>query len=88
MPAVVALPVPSGWYAVAFSDDLRPGNVLARMLGEHELVIFRTRSGVVTAMDAYCPHLGAPVLSVASDHRFRGRCCIASATCHAPIKRG
>jgi len=29
------------------------------MLAEHELIVFRTRSGAACAMDAYCPHLGA-----------------------------
>ncbi len=59
MPSVVALPIPNSWYAVAFSDELRPGGVLARTVAERELVIFRTRSGATCAMDAYCPHLGA-----------------------------
>lgn len=59
MPTVVALPIPSSWYAVAFSDELRPGAVLRRTVAEQELVVFRTRSGVAAAMDAYCPHLGA-----------------------------
>lgn len=56
---VVALPIPNSWYAVAFSDELRPGGVLARVVAERALVVFRTRSGEACAMDAYCPHLGA-----------------------------
>lgn len=59
MPSVVALPIPNSWYAVAFSDELRPGGVLARTVAEQELVVFRTRAGEACAMDAYCPHLGA-----------------------------
>jgi cholesterol 7-desaturase len=59
MPSVVALPIPNSWYAVAFSDELGPGDVLARTVAQRELVIFRTRSGESCAMDAYCPHLGA-----------------------------
>ena len=59
MPEVVALPIPSSWYALAFSEELRPGAVVARTLAERELVLFRTRAGVACAMDAFCPHLGA-----------------------------
>lgn len=52
-------PYPSGWYAVAFSQDLRPGKlVTARFMGR-DIVIFRTKSGTVRASEAYCPHLGA-----------------------------
>src|SRR5271165_6122601 len=56
---LLTLPIPESWYAVAFTDDLRPGSVLARTLAEQELVVFRTRAGTACAMDAYCPHLGA-----------------------------
>lgn len=59
MPSVVALPTPNSWYAVAFSDELRPGGVLARIVAERALVVFRTHTGEACAMDAYCPHLGA-----------------------------
>lgn len=59
MPSVVALPIPDSWYAVAFSDDLRPGAVMARTLAERDIVLFRTRGGTACALDAYCPHLGA-----------------------------
>jgi nitrite reductase/ring-hydroxylating ferredoxin subunit len=53
------LPTPNSWYAVAFSDDLKPGGVLARMVAERDLVVFRTAAGAACAFDAYCPHLGA-----------------------------
>lgn len=59
MPNIVALPIPRSWYAVAFSDEVRPGGVLARTVAEREVVIFRTRAGVACVLDAYCPHLGA-----------------------------
>lgn len=59
MSQFVTLPIPNSWYAVAFSSELKPGTVLSRTLAEHELVIFRTRSGRLSVMDAYCPHLGA-----------------------------
>lgn len=53
------LGIPNGWFAVAWSKDLVDGEVKrTRYFGE-ELVLFRTRSGEVKALDAYCPHLGA-----------------------------
>jgi nitrite reductase/ring-hydroxylating ferredoxin subunit len=52
-------PYPSGWYVLAFSRELRPGGVLTRTLAGQELVLFRTASGQVGVLDAYCPHLGA-----------------------------
>jgi phenylpropionate dioxygenase-like ring-hydroxylating dioxygenase large terminal subunit len=57
----VQLPIPNGWFAVAWSKDLVDGEVKrARYFGE-ELVVFRTRSGVVRVLDAYCVHLGAHI---------------------------
>jgi nitrite reductase/ring-hydroxylating ferredoxin subunit len=55
----MTLPTPNSWYAVAFSDELKPGGVLARNVAGHDLVVFRTVSGEACAFDAYCPHLGA-----------------------------
>jgi len=52
-------PFPSGWYVLAFADELRRGRTLTRTLAGHELVLFRTDSGRAAALDAYCPHLGA-----------------------------
>ena len=51
--------LPNGWFAVAWSKDLARGEVKRiRYCGE-ELVLFRTRSGVASVLDAYCVHLGA-----------------------------
>jgi nitrite reductase/ring-hydroxylating ferredoxin subunit len=50
---------PSGWYLFGFSDELSPGQLLARPFMGQEVVVFRTRSGQAGAVDAYCPHLGA-----------------------------
>jgi phenylpropionate dioxygenase-like ring-hydroxylating dioxygenase large terminal subunit len=53
------LPVPNGWFAVAYSRDLVPGDVRTiRYFGE-EMVLFRTRSGKARVLDPWCPHLGA-----------------------------
>ena len=52
-------PFPNGWYALAFSHELRPGAVRAVPFMGEERVLFRTAGGAACAMDAYCPHLGA-----------------------------
>jgi phenylpropionate dioxygenase-like ring-hydroxylating dioxygenase large terminal subunit len=52
-------PFPNGWYALAFSSELRRGDLRnVRFMGQ-EMVLFRTAGGAVSVMDAYCPHLGA-----------------------------
>jgi phenylpropionate dioxygenase-like ring-hydroxylating dioxygenase large terminal subunit len=53
------LPIPNGWFAVAWSKDLVAGDVLRTRYFDEELVVFRTRSGEIKALNAYCPHLGA-----------------------------
>ncbi len=53
------LPCPSGWSALAFSDELRPGTVLTRPLAGQDVVLYRLSSGAVRAIHPYCPHLGA-----------------------------
>ncbi len=52
-------PYPDGWFAVAFSDELPPGRVLRRRFMGEDLVVYRTRRGVVRVVEPYCPHLGA-----------------------------
>jgi nitrite reductase/ring-hydroxylating ferredoxin subunit len=52
-------PYPDGWFAVAFADEVRPGSVLRRRLMGEDLVVYRTRGGVVRVVEPYCPHLGA-----------------------------
>ncbi len=52
-------PVPNGWYAIAASADLGPGDVLSTVAVERELVVFRDHDGTVGVIDAHCPHLGA-----------------------------
>jgi phenylpropionate dioxygenase-like ring-hydroxylating dioxygenase large terminal subunit len=55
----VELPLPNGWFAVAWSKDLAPGDVRRMRYFDEELVLFRTRSGRAALLDAYCAHLGA-----------------------------
>ncbi|WP_079110264.1 Rieske 2Fe-2S domain-containing protein [Streptomyces roseifaciens] len=57
--ATPRLPYPDGWYAVAFRDELPAGRVLTRHLTGEDVVLYRTRSGLVRAVRPFCPHLGA-----------------------------
>lgn len=52
-------PYPTGWFAVAASDELAPGEILSRTYFGQDLVIVRDQAGTVAVLDAYCPHLGA-----------------------------
>jgi phenylpropionate dioxygenase-like ring-hydroxylating dioxygenase large terminal subunit len=53
------LPLPNGWFAVAWSRDLAEGDVQRLRYFDRELALFRGRSGRPYVLDAYCPHLGA-----------------------------
>ena len=53
------MPIPFGWYVVDYSDDLKPGDVKPVRYFAQDQVLYRTKSGEVTMLDAYCPHLGA-----------------------------
>ena len=53
------LPIPNGWFAVAFSRDIVRGEVKAIHYFDTDLVLFRTRDGHARVLDAYCPHIGA-----------------------------
>ena len=54
-----ALPIPNGWFAVAWSRELTRATCRPLFYFGQELVLFRTRSGQARVLDAYCPHLGA-----------------------------
>lgn len=52
-------PFPNGWYNIAVSEDVPIAAVkYIECLGK-QLAVFRTESGKIAVMDAYCPHLGA-----------------------------
>lgn len=80
-------PFPDGWYALAWSDELHPGDVIARHFVGQEVVIFRTASGELSVMAAHCPHLGAnlgmggEVVGEAIRCPFHGFCFDSSGTC-------
>ncbi len=50
---------PDGWFCVADSDELAPGEVKALRYFGRDLVLWRTARGEARLADAYCPHLGA-----------------------------
>ena len=53
-------PVPNGWFAVAQSSDLKPGETKNAHYFGRDLVIWREHgSGTPHVVDAYCAHLGA-----------------------------
>ncbi len=53
------LPIPNGWFAVAWAHELVAGDVKRVHCFGQELVLFRTRTGKVRLLDGYCSHLGA-----------------------------
>ncbi|BBY60076.1 Rieske 2Fe-2S domain-containing protein [Mycolicibacterium sarraceniae] len=50
---------PTGWFQVAWSDEIGIGDVHTMKYFGHELIAWRTESGTITVMNAYCEHLGA-----------------------------
>ena len=53
------MPLPFGWFCMAYSDDLKRGESKPLRYFGKDLVLFRTESGKPVILDAYCPHLGA-----------------------------
>jgi nitrite reductase/ring-hydroxylating ferredoxin subunit len=64
-------PVPNGWFVVAESADLEPGDVRALHYFDRDLVLYRTDDGEARLLDAHCPHLGA---HLAVGGRVEGAC--------------
>ncbi|MAD63066.1 Rieske 2Fe-2S domain-containing protein [Haliea sp.] len=59
MSSRIPMSIPFGWYFVGYSDELAVDEVRTLNYFNRELVMFRTSSGQVSILDAYCPHLGA-----------------------------
>jgi phenylpropionate dioxygenase-like ring-hydroxylating dioxygenase large terminal subunit len=53
------LGIPWGWFRVAWSADLKPGDVVPLHYFGKDLVLFRTGTGRAVVLDAFCEHLGA-----------------------------
>jgi nitrite reductase/ring-hydroxylating ferredoxin subunit len=51
--------IPKGWYVVARSDELSPGDLKPLHYFGEELILFRGEDGAAGLIDAYCDHLGA-----------------------------
>ena len=51
--------LPSGWYVMATSEEVRPGQIVRRSYFEQEIAIYRGQSGALSVVDAHCPHMGA-----------------------------
>src|SRR5271167_167629 len=49
----------TGWYVIGYSGEIKPGEVKPARWFNQDLVVFRTASGVLSVLDAYCPHMGA-----------------------------
>ncbi len=53
------MPIPFGWYCIAYSDELAVGEVRNVHYFDRDMVLFRTKSGRVGLTAPACPHLGA-----------------------------
>lgn len=49
------------WYVAGFSGDLKPGKCLARRFLDEPVVLFRTASGVISALTDRCSHRAMPL---------------------------
>lgn len=59
LPRYFTPPIPNGWFQVAYADEVKPGDVVPLRYFGKDLVLFRSESGKLTMLDAFCPHLGA-----------------------------
>lgn len=50
---------PTGWFQVAWSAEIGVGDIRPMKYFDREMVAWRSQSGALTVMDAYCEHLGA-----------------------------
>lgn len=50
--------VSKGWYVACKSKELKTKKPLSRTICNHQIVLFRTKSGQAKALDAFCPHMG------------------------------
>jgi nitrite reductase/ring-hydroxylating ferredoxin subunit len=53
------LPMPSGWFRIATSKEVRRGKVGIFEVNGAEVVAFRNEQGEVAVLDPICPHMGA-----------------------------
>ena len=48
-----------GWYWVLKGRELKRGQIKPLTVMGREIIVYRDEDGLVRAMDAYCPHMGA-----------------------------
>ncbi len=66
--------LPSGWFAVGTSDEVKPGQVVGRHYFDRDIAVYRTESGVLRVVDAFCPHMGGNLGKVGSVEGESLRC--------------
>jgi len=59
MPSMALSMRPTGWFQIGWSEEVGVGEVKPMRFFGHELVAYRTDSGRLVVMNAYCEHLGA-----------------------------
>jgi phenylpropionate dioxygenase-like ring-hydroxylating dioxygenase large terminal subunit len=52
-------PYPNGWFRLAYSQEIEPGEVKTLERFGQELVLYRTEAGEARVIEPHCPHLGA-----------------------------
>lgn len=65
------MPMPIGWFHVSYSNELEPGTAKPIHYFGRDMVLFRTESGEVSCLDAFCPHMGAHLGY--GIHEFQGK---------------
>ena len=65
----IDLPLPFGWFAICYSDELGAGQVKPVRYFGRDLALWRGSDGRPRMLDAYCRHLGA---NMAFGGRVRG----------------
>lgn len=55
----IPMPIPLGWFQVAYSHEIETARSMPLRYFGQDLVLFRTESGEARVLDAYCPHMGA-----------------------------
>lgn len=51
----------NAWYVAAFAEEISPGQMLARRILDHPLLLMRSADGSLSAMMDRCPHRFAPL---------------------------
>jgi phenylpropionate dioxygenase-like ring-hydroxylating dioxygenase large terminal subunit/putative sterol carrier protein len=61
---------PRGWFVIGFSSDVAAGEVKTVRYFGQDIVLFRSETGVLSAVDKTCPHVGAHL----GGGRVQGEC--------------